>query len=345
MGSTEWNMDTDHRTHSRDSHIIQHSAGYLKDLAIIQDLRTLNTGMMCLDTCDKYATSVTTTWTPEFNNILPGTYVLKYVCEDHQGHQSIKSRTVVNEDKTKPVIRILGQDLMTLEATHGGNYVDDGATCSDQVDGMISQNVEVSGDVVNLGKRNKYVISYNCKDSAGNKADTAMRVVYVVQTTCPTCKLAGASKLSREASFPYVDAGAKCTDLIDGNVATITRNTVNVERTGTYYVTYRAKNTIGLWNDGAKCRYGAKKYTRTVVVIDPLKPVISLTYNGKKVTSGNHVDTGVNAQANPFKLMAETATTSSVNGWVVGAAASAVTGLALLGYSMRKTSVATSVPV
>merc|ERR1711881_350910 len=132
-------------------------------------------------------------------------------------------------------------------------------------------------------------ISYNCKDSAGNKADTAMRVVYVVQTTCPTCKLAGASKLSREASFPYVDAGAK-------------------------------------------------KYTRTVVVIDTLKPVISLTYNGKKVTSGNHVDTGVNAQANPFKLMAETATTSSVNGWVVGAAASAVTGLALLGYSMRKTS-------
>merc|ERR1712100_276719 len=213
-----------------------------------------------------------------------------------------KYRTIINEDKTKPIIRI-------------------------------------------LGKGNKYVISYNCKDSAGNKADTAMRVVYVVQTTCPTCKLAGASKLSREASSPYVDAGAKCTDLIDGNVATITRNTVNVERTGTYYVTYRAKNTIGLWNDGAKCRYGAKKSPRPVVVIDTLKPVISLTYNGKKVTSGNHVDTGVNAQANPFKLMAETTTTSSVNGWVVGAVASAVTGLALLGYSMRKTSVATSVPV
>merc|ERR1719487_1404926 len=43
--------------------------------------------------------------------------------------------------------------------------------------------------------------------------------------------------------------------------------------------------------------------------------------------------------------MAEQAQTSSVNGWVVGAVGSAVTGLALLGYSMRKTSVATSVPV
>merc|ERR1712216_650315 len=35
-------------------------------------------------------------------------------------------------------------------------------------------------------------------------------------------------------------------------------------------------------------------------------------------------------------LMAEQATTSSVNGWVVGAVGSAVTGLALLGYSLRK---------
>merc|ERR1712188_174194 len=43
-------------------------------------------------------------------------------------------------------------------------------------------------------------------------------------------------------------------------------------------------------------------------------------------------------------LMAEEST-SSVNGWVVGAIASAVAGLALLGYSTRRTAVATSVPV
>merc|ERR1711990_777577 len=48
-----------------------------------------------------------------------------------------------------------------------------------------------------------------------------------------------------------------------------------------------------------------------------------------------------------MNLMAEQATTSSVNGWVVGAVGSAVTGLALLGYSLRKSAapVATSVPV
>jgi hypothetical protein len=41
--------------------------------------------------------------------------------------------------------------------------------------------------------------------------------------------------------------------------------------------------------------------------------------------------------------MAETQT--SVNGWVIGAIASAVTGVALLGFSMKKNTVATSVPV
>merc|ERR1712100_83941 len=48
-----------------------------------------------------------------------------------------------------------------------------------------------------------------------------------------------------------------------------------------------------------------------------------------------------------MNLMAEQATPSSVNGWVVGAVGSAVTGLALLGYSLRKSAapVATSVPV
>jgi hypothetical protein len=374
-GSANYGVHTEAQLHGHalDSHVIQHSAGYLKDLAIIQNLRTLNVGMTCVDACDATA-SVATSWNPTFNNIVPGTYVLKYTCSDISGHETIKERTVINEDKTKPVIRILGQDLMTLEATHDGNYVDDGATCSDQVDGMISENVEVSGDVVNLSTRGMYTISYNCKDSAGNAADTAIRIVYVVQTSCPTCMINGATELSREASFPYVDAGATCTDLLDATVPTgTTVNNVNVETTGTYKITYRVANVLGLYNDESTCRYGKMTYTRTVHVIDTLNPVITLKYNSVVVKSGlandmalqshasspdlsaqiNPADTNNNAhnsiydadpRVNP-QFMAETAQAASVNGWVVGAVGSAVTGLALLGYSMRKTSVATSVPV
>jgi hypothetical protein len=44
--------------------------------------------------------------------------------------------------------------------------------------------------------------------------------------------------------------------------------------------------------------------------------------------------------------MAEETSSSSVNGWVMGAVASAVSGLALLGYSLRRnTASVVSVPV
>merc|ERR1719446_1321746 len=70
----------------------------------------------------------------------------------------------------------------------------------------------------------------------------------------------------------------------------------------------------------------ATHFTKTVVVEDTMVPIISLEYKGNK-------------------LMAES-TTSSVNGWVIGAVASAVSGVALLGYAAtRKATVATSVPV
>jgi len=249
---------------------------------------------------------------------------------------------------------------MTLEATHEGNYIDDGATCSDQVDGVISQNVEVSGDVVNLSKVGAYTITYNCKDSAGNAAPTLSRSVHVKQTSCPTCVITGPNTLQHEASFPYTDAGAVCTDIIDGTVATLPDGSVNVQITGPYVITYRAQNSVGLYNDGkdasgavttsSGCRGTAISYMRTVIVKDTLKPVIKLTYDSTKIAWGStgnakndalYVD-GVHIGNN---YMAEEASTSSVNGWVLGAIASAVTGLALLGFSQRKTPVATSVPV
>jgi len=310
-----------------------------------------------------------------FPEYTAGDYSVKYVCTDATGLTDATCRTIRNVDHTKPVIQILGSDSMTLEATHEGNYIDDGATCSDQVDGVISQNVEVSGDVVNLSKVGSYTITYNCKDSAGNAAPTLSRFVHVAQTSCPTCVITGkgaeaGKPLLHEASFPYTDQGAVCTDIIDGTVSAITVGSVDVQTTGTYTLTYRAKNSVGLWNDGKDaagtgpgtgCRGTAISYVRTVKVSDTLKPVIKLTYNGEKVAWGakgadstNTHTGGVSgaAPANPFTAgehqangyMAEEQT-SSVNGWVLGAIASAVTGLALLGYSQRKTTVATSVPV
>merc|ERR1712127_1029426 len=135
----------------------------------------------------------------------------------------------------------------------------------------------------------------------------------VKDTTCPTCRVTGSKSVKREASFPYSDLGAICTDNIDGNL-------------------------------------GAAKVAGTIKVQDTLKPVISLHFNKKMIHKSGAGNRGTNGQFNPAHgaaanpyFMAESAT--SVNGWVIGAIASAVTGVALLGFSARKSTVATSVPV
>jgi hypothetical protein len=99
---------------------------------------------------------------------------------------------------------------------------------------------------------------------------------------------------------------------------------------------------------------------RTVVVKDTLPPVITLHLKGKLVHTGDHSQVGLNhdkisgvykkgsnpqyntkgINLNGKEYMAESATT---NGWLIGAVASAVAGVALLGLSAKKT--ATSVPV
>jgi len=122
-----------------------------------------------------------------------------------------------------------------------------------------------------------------------------------------------------------------------------------------------------------KAGNAATKLHRTVVVKDTLPPVITLHLKNKLIHSpADFGKTGINhgmpnKQWNPANykrnanalpdakyepaagykgfgnpnFMAETATT---NGWLIGAVASAVTGVALLGFSARKSTV-TSVPV
>merc|ERR1711881_174958 len=133
-----------------------------------------------------------------------------------------------------------------------------------------------------------------------------------------------------------------------------TAQTVNVERTGTYFVTYFAQDNAANFNyevrticasrQGDNCD-GYKDDIRTVHIVDTLKPVIALNYGTDYFQYGEATDTGITGSGagtthnpadenHPHRLsyMAESANTS-LSGWMIGAIASAVTGLALLGYS------------
>jgi len=394
IGNADFEHDNEHLTHAGLFDADTMRDGFTcTDLCTPDDQIVRESTLYYGDDCGATGTKVGNGDVSNFPEYTAGAYSVKYSCTDKSSseHVTTDCRIIQNVDHTKPIIQILGSDHMILEATHSGNYIDDGATCSDQVDGVISQNVEVSGDVVNLSKVGTYHITYNCKDSAGNDAPTLTRKVTVKQTSCPTCEITGEEDIVHEASFPYTDEGAACTDVIDGKiepVVTITNDgatvsAVNIDMTGVYQVTYRAQNSVGLWNDGknadgtanaeTSCRGTTVSYVRKVEVKDTLSPVIQLTeQQGEeekviawgqdsgvslstsvqtKDKTNRHESAAVSPSTLPRKIvaqspfMAEQATASSVNGWVIGAVASAVTGLALLGYSQRKTTVATSVPV
>merc|ERR1711990_1065520 len=323
---------------------IQHSAGYAQDYKYVQELMEEGNGYGCYDICSSTTTTVKwqtscdvacleseTSCGSEFNMLKPGTYYLKYECKDMAANSATACRTFVNVDKTRPVITV-------LEASHDNNYVDAGATCSDMVDGNISQDVEVSGDVVNMAAVGTYKINYNCEDSAGQKALQATRTVVVQDKTCPTCTIPGGSEqkaITVEASFPYTEEPSTCTDTLDGAMPNAhIYGTVNVEKTGTYVLTYSVTDKNGNGNNVTTCNSASgpdrsDHFTKTVVVEDTMIPIISLKYRGTNLVG----------------MMAEQSTTT-VNGWVIGAVASAVSGVALLGYAAtRKATVATSVPV
>lgn len=109
---------------------------------------------------------------------------------------------------------------------------------------------------------------------------------------------------------------------------------------GKYIITYTVKDKAG----NIQCGNDPKH--RTVVVKDTLPPVISLHYKGKLIHTGDSSKRGIKNVKNPAGMskynpffMAEA---TSVNGWMIGAIASAVAGVALLATSTKK---ATSVPV
>merc|ERR1711868_221536 len=240
---------------------IQHSAGYAQDYKYVQELMEEGNGFGCYDICSSTTTKVE--WKEscdpndnagsEFNMLKPGTYYLKYECNDLANNKATACRTFVNVDKTRPVITVLqaantNHNLWTVEASRDNNYVDAGATCSDMVDGNISQDVEVSGDVVNMAAVGTYKINYNCEDSAGQTAVQATRPVVVQDNTCPTCTVpGGTSQITVEASFPYTEEQSTCTDTLDGAMPNAhVYGTVDVEQTGTYVLTYSAVSGVAL---------------------------------------------------------------------------------------------------
>jgi hypothetical protein len=194
----------------------------------------------CSDLCDPTPTFSAMSWDqavgPDTDDTTVGEYIRTYTCCDAESNCQTAERKFSVIDNSQPVITITGDALETYEASRDVTYTDDGATCADYVDGVLSSSVEVSGQVVNMRIPGTYVIRYDCQDLAGNQAVPENRTVYVQDTTCPVVTMLGVSPLYIEAGFNYVDAGATATDDLDGDItSSITTDGDTVNTASAFY--------------------------------------------------------------------------------------------------------------
>ncbi len=104
------------------------------------------------------------------------TYTITYSVQDLDGNVAQRSRELIIKDIVKPVISINGEHKMVIVEKQP--YHDSGATAKDDLDGIISSKITVSGGV-DTSRIGTHTIVYKVQDNSGN-ITTATRVVTVV---------------------------------------------------------------------------------------------------------------------------------------------------------------------
>jgi len=81
------------------------------------------------------------------NMRVPGTYVIRYDCQDFSGNNAEhRQRKVEVCDSTKPVLSLLGTETVYVEA--GFPYHDAGATATDTLDGDVTSYIHTEGNTI-----------------------------------------------------------------------------------------------------------------------------------------------------------------------------------------------------
>jgi hypothetical protein len=172
-------------------------------------------------------------------------------------------------DTTKPTITLLGNQTSYLFV--GNNYVDEGATASDDIEGDITSNIVTRNHIDTLTP-GTYTVTYNVADAAGNVAIGRVRTV-IIQNIGADCTFNGSQterpdpeRLKRcsdliepvitmigdptstvKVGDVYTDAGATASDDKDGDITAKITTLSDVDTTiaGTYTITYNVTDEVG----------------------------------------------------------------------------------------------------
>ena len=261
---------------------------------------------------DDLTSSITVSGT--VNTTLAGTYTLTYDVTDLAGNVATSvTRDVIVSDTGAPSITLLGDNPLAHEL--GSPYSEPGYTADDVIDGDITANVVVGGDIVDPNLTGTYNVTYDVTDSAGNPAPTQTRTVNVSDTTPPLITLAGSANVAHELGTAYTDAGATASDNTDGDITAnivVTGLPIDTNTAGTYTITYNVNDAAG---------NAAAPVTRIVEVADRTAPVITLlgTNPIDHEVDTVYTDAGATASDNiDGDISANIGVTGSVNANVIG---------------------------
>ena len=196
------------------------------------------------------------------------------VCNPMDGEDT--TANTIKIDGEAPVITLNGENPMTVD--YGSTFNDPGAKANDNLDGDISDQIVVTGEV-DTHKVGSYTLTYTVSDRAGNTA-TAERTVKVVDNEKPVITLNGDNPMTVEMGSTFEDPGATATDNVDGDLTSQIQVTGSVDTSqfGTYTLTYSVTDSAG----------NTATATRTVNVVKSKGTITpgeeTVVYPGEQVT-------------------------------------------------------------
>jgi PKD repeat protein len=239
---------------------------------IEQGYTYIDPGATAADNLDGNLTSkVKTSSSPKFDNMTPATYAFKYNVTDAAGNQADEVRriVIVTPDKTAPDLVVPDPDTIYAEVFDPNFAAPDAVLAEDLVDGDLLSEVQKSGNV-NINVVGTYEVVYTVTDASGNVA-TVKRVVIVQDKTQPVMTLVGNATVTHEVGTPYTDADVTLSDNYYSETelrkVLVVQNNLDVNKLGTYTIVYTLTDPSG---------NGPVTVTRTIIVVDTQKPVVTL---------------------------------------------------------------------
>lgn len=164
-----------------------------------------------------------------------GKYEIEYTIK-LWGIKKTKTRIVIVYDDEKPVITLSGEDIVSICPSK--DYEEIGYSASDNYDGDITDNVKVE----HLNEK----IVYTVKDSSGNEFSIS-RYLKKEDNENPIIDLNKKNTITVTKGNTYKDQNVTASDNCDGDLTDKieTSSIVDTNKSGTYTITYKVKDSSG----------------------------------------------------------------------------------------------------